>query len=178
MIIKPLLQTTKKVSPLPECASDIDLANKFCLFFSDKITAIRDIFPAHTCVTPSVSSSAIYDDKFCSFVPATDHEIRKVINGSPTKSCELDPIPTKLLKDCADTILPISTRIINLSLSSGNVPPSFKTALVRPLLKKPSLDHNILKNYRPVSNLTFLSKVLERIVLARITPFLHYKIYT
>ena len=70
------------------------------------------------------------------------------------------------------TLLPTLTNIINESLSSGMVPTSFKTATVKPLLKKPTLDPNNLKNYRPISNLPFLSKVLERIVLLQLKPHL------
>ena len=55
--------------------------------------------------------------------------------------------------------------IVNKSLSCGVVPQCFKHALAKPLLKKANLDPNCLTNYRPVSNLPFLSKVLERIVL-------------
>ena len=77
----------------------------------------------------------------------------------------LDPIPTSVLYDCSDELIPIVTSIINKSLSSGIVPHYFKHALVKPLLKKASLDHNCLKHYQPVSNLLFLSKVLKRIVL-------------
>ena len=95
-----------------------------------------------------------------------------VLKRSPTKSCNLDPVPTNLLKDYSHVILPVITKIINQSLSSGIFPSTFKTALIRPLLKKSSLDQEILKNYRPVSNLPFLSKLLERIVLSRILPFL------
>ncbi|MCG8430559.1 MAG: reverse transcriptase family protein, partial [Candidatus Omnitrophica bacterium] len=62
--------------------------------------------------------------------------------------------------------------IINLSLSTGQVPLAFKSALIRPLLKKPSLDPDILKNYRPVSNLPFVSKVLERVVNVRLEEHL------
>ena len=83
----------------------------------------------------------------------------------PKKSCDLDPIPISVLSDCLDEIIPIVTSIMNKSLSSGIVPDCFKHALVKPLLKKASLDPNCLKHYRPVSNLPFLSKVLERIVL-------------
>jgi hypothetical protein len=54
--------------------------------------------------------------------------------------------------------------IINKSLQSGSVPECFKVAMITPVLKKQSLDRNMLKNYRPVSNLPFLSKVLERVV--------------
>jgi hypothetical protein len=55
-----------------------------------------------------------------------------------------------------------------MSLRSGVVPSVFKTALVTPLLKKPSLDHEVLKNYRPVSNLPFISKILEKVVASRL----------
>ena len=80
-------------------------------------------------------------------------------------SCDLDPILTPILHDCLDEITPIVTDIVNKSLSSGVVPQCFKHALVEPRLKKANLDPNCLINYRPVSNLPFLSKVLERIVL-------------
>ena len=89
----------------------------------------------------------------------------------PQKSCDLDPIPTSVLYDCLDKIIPIVTIIINKSLSSGIVRQCFKHALARPLLKKASLDPNCLKRYRPVSNLPFSVKVLERIVLKVFAAF-------
>ena len=61
-------------------------------------------------------------------------------------------------------LLPVITRIINMSLAFGHVPASMKTALVTPLIKKPSLDKEVLQNYQPVPNLVFLFKVLERVV--------------
>src|SRR6218665_993282 len=65
-----------------------------------------------------------------------------------------------LMKDCASFLDPIITKIINLSLSTGSSPLLFEHSLVTPLLKKPSLDKEILSNYRPaVSNLSFISKL-------------------
>ena len=55
-------------------------------------------------------------------------------------------------------------KIVNLSLTSGTVPIAFKKAVVKPLIKKPNLDPELLGNYRPVSNLPYLSKILERAV--------------
>ena len=81
-------------------------------------------------------------------------------------------MPTACLIDCLDVLLPHITHVMNISLSSGHFPPIFKSAIVRPLLKKPSLDQNCLKNYRPVSNLSFLSKVLEKIVLSQLLDHL------
>ena len=56
------------------------------------------------------------------------------------------------------------TRIVNLSLSEGVFPHQFRHSIVTPLIKKPSLPRNDLKNYRPVSGLNFISKVIERVV--------------
>ena len=71
-----------------------------------------------------------------------------------------------------ETLLPHITCILNNSLTIGQFPSDFKKSLVIPLLKKPSLDRNVLKNYRPVSNLSFISKILERIVFNQITDHL------
>ena len=85
----------------------------------------------------------------------------------------LDPVPTYLVHECLDDLIPTITAIINESLVSGIVPPPFKQAIVLPLLKKPNLDRNVLKNYRPVSNLHFLSKILEKVVLQQLSDHLN-----
>ena len=54
-----------------------------------------------------------------------------------------------LFVECLDELLPTATHIINSPLVSGVVPPEFKTAIVKPLLKKPSLDRNNLKKLSP-----------------------------
>lgn len=101
--------------------------------------------------------------------------------SSPNKSCSLDPAPTKLVKLCIDGLTPLITDIVNASLNSGIFPDDAKNALITPLLKKPSLDAEVLANYRPVSNVTFLSKVLERVVASRLKSFFvensHYEKY-
>ena len=106
------------------------------------------------------------------FRPTSIAEIRKIIQKSPLKSCELDPLPTFLLKECIETLLPIITTIVNKSITESYVPATFRKAVVRPLLKKPRLDQNVLKNYRPVSNLPFVSKILEKVVANRLEEHL------
>ncbi|CAC5408146.1 unnamed protein product [Mytilus coruscus] len=105
-----------------------------------------------------------------SLSPVSIGELRKIILADPTKSCELDPLPTKLRKHYVDHLLPSITDIVNTSLSDQCVPVSFKQAVVhvRPLLKKPSLDKEVFKHYRPVSNLPFISKTLEKVVYSRL----------
>ena len=99
------------------------------------------------------------------FTPISQEELLKTIRSMSLKTCELDPLPASLYSDCLPALLPFTTDIINTSLKSGTVPDSFKSAIVRPLLKKHNLDPNELKNYRPISNLCFLSKLLEKVVL-------------
>ena len=83
------------------------------------------------------------------------------------------PLPTSLLLECLDTVLPTMTSIINDSHRSGVFPSIYKSAIGTPLLMKPSLDANDLKNYRPVSNLSFMSKILEKVVVSQLMSHLN-----
>ena len=102
-------------------------------------------------------------------------EVDEIICASSSSSCCLDPIPTTVLKHTTimQAILPHVTDIINDSLSAGFVPTDFKNAVVKPIIKNTSLDREILKNFRPISNLPFLSKVLERIVAKRLNAHIN-----
>ena len=69
------------------------------------------------------------------------------------------PIPTSLVKEFVVVLKTPTTNIINYSLKEDSYPNCFKTAYVTPLLKRTSMDKNILKNYRPVPNISFISKL-------------------
>ena len=97
------------------------------------------------------------------FIPTTETELRGLILKSAKKSCCLDPIPASLLVQCFDDLLPIITRIINL----------LKQAVLSPLLKKPLLDHELYPNFRPVSNLKFISKATEKVASVHVLDHLH-----
>ena len=84
------------------------------------------------------------------------------------KTCVLDPLPANQLTDNITGIFPPFTRITNASLDEGVMPKSLKHAIVRPVLKNPSLDKDTLSSYRQVGNLTQLSKVIEKVVALRI----------
>ena len=88
------------------------------------------------------------------------------------KSCELDPLPGSLLRKCLSELGPILTQIINQSLQFAVVPEQLKVAMVRPWLGKPSLDHREFKNFRPISNLQFLGKIIEKIVADQLINYL------
>ena len=98
-----------------------------------------------------------------SFTLLTEYEVRKLIEATPKKSCALDPILTPLFVACIDTLLPVTTKIINLSLRYGIFADQWKYALVHPLLRKLGLEP-IFQNFRPVSNLHNISKLTEKAV--------------
>ena len=154
---------------LPTHSCDKTLADQFLSFFHNKIDNIR----TGLCAMVDEPLVEIPDQSFngvqlnC-FSSVTLQEIRHIILKAPSKSCELDPLPSWLLKECVDELSPIVTSIVNASLNHAIVPLSLKTALIRPLLKKSGLDKEVLKNYRPVSNLSFISKVLEKVVAKRL----------
>ena len=99
--------------------------------------------------------------------PASCEEIACLIKGYPGKSCLLDPIPTWLTKTCIEVLTPVITSIVNMSLSSAAMLAGFKMAILLPLLKKISLDPEIFNNFRPNSNLMYISKLTERVVVSR-----------
>ena len=163
----------RKSSPvLPSYHCLKSLSHSFATFFSDKIHKL------HTNLLLKANYSSPHIDppfnpvNLSNFQPVTLDEVSKLLSQSPATDSDLDPIPTSLLKQCACVLLPTITNIINLSLSSGTFPDQFKSCSVHPLLKKPNLDKEILGNYRPVSHLSFLSKLIERIVKNRLMDHL------
>ena len=128
---KKLWQSLRKVlhrtseTVLPAHSSEKSLADTFASFFTNKISKIRDTFSA----SGSFNDTPDYvPPAFNTFKPVTEDEVRKCINESPTKSCLLDPIPTFLLMDCLDILLPSITKLVNYSLSDGSFPSAFKRA--------------------------------------------------
>ena len=130
--------TNKPTKPVyPEAPSDQVLANRFSDFFKSKIDNVNEQFTntsgsQYQSQQPSSSCTCTFGE----FSPVSQDELRKYIMRSPTKSCNLDPIPTFLLKECIDTTLPLLTDIVNRCLTAGYMPKRFKDALVSPIPKK------------------------------------------
>lgn len=163
----------KQAPPLPSHESSQDLAKRFNNYFSNKIKALRSDIDS---LPPRDLSVGIHEPLpetilSCFDIVPSDL-VRKIISSAPSKSCTLDPLPTSLLKKSIGVLLPCITSLVNWSLQTGTFPSQFKVALVTPLLKKPDLDHEVLKNYRPISNLPFLGKALERIVSMQLNQHL------
>jgi hypothetical protein len=139
------------------------LAEEFSNFFMEKISKIRSDIDNNPARVPPAPDKIADIPPLLEYRNVTEDEVHKLITQSKNKQCDLDPLPTSLLKECLEDSLPLITKIINTSLSLGDVPPEMKKAIVKPLLKKKGLEL-IYKNYRPVSNLSFISKLIEKIV--------------
>ena len=103
---------------------------------------------------------------------ATALEVEKLIISSSNKTCQLDPAPTWLIKELRSLLSLFIALLFNKSLATGCFPKKYKNAIVFPLLKKDNLDASQSRNFRPLSNLTCLSKLLERVVKTRLQEFL------
>lgn len=121
---------------LPSSTSPSRLANEFADYFDSKIQKIRSNLNSSKKTELSVKLEEHCDSRFEKFREMLEDKVRELIMQSPAKSCSMDPIPTPLLKKCVDSLVPVITRIVNLSLASGEVPECFKIAKVTPLLKK------------------------------------------
>ena len=105
------------------------------------------------------------------FAPTSNTELSNIANNIIMKSCILDPLSSTLLNQHLDFFLPINLKIVNLSLESGHFP-SLKSAVLSPLLKKANLHHEVLANYKPISNLKVISKIIEKVVAVRLQKYL------
>ena len=156
---------------LPDNISSDKLPEVFNEFFISKISKIRSLFDSSHVLGQS-NCGPNNTNKFCKFRSLSCDEIKRIVLSSPAKSCLLDPIPTKLIFQHIDSIIDSIAGIVNDSLTSGIMPQCFRKAIISPLLKKSNLDPNTLKNYRPVSNLSFVSKIIEKAVFSQINDHL------
>ena len=151
-------------SPNEYLQSAEDLAQ----FFDNKVRTIRQ----STVSAPPPSFCAQPPCLMQPFTTVSVEDVVKLISNAPCKSSQLDPMPTWLLKKCSSLLGPFLTELFNASLTTGIFPTSMKLSVVTPLLKKPTLDRSDCASFRPVSNLSFVSKLLEKIVSGQITIYL------
>ncbi|CAB4008542.1 Hypothetical predicted protein [Paramuricea clavata] len=84
------------------------------------------------------------------------------------KSCILDPIPAKILLECLTDLLPVITNVITNSLETAIVPRNLKCAALEPRLKKDNMNTDEYSSFRPISNLKFVFKCLEKVVATQL----------
>jgi len=153
----------------PQTTSDLT-ADDFHRFFVDKVTRVRD----STADAPDPLNSAVPPDcTLGNFQPFECDDVIRQVMALPDKQCASDPMPTWLLKACASDLAPFLCRLFNASLLEGVLPSTFKSAYVTPILKKTGLAEDDAKSYRPISNLSVASKLLERLVASQLLCYLN-----
>ena len=145
------------------------LVNDIAQFFARKIMWIRDQIDSTVIADmntapddPIVSDAKILSE----FKPLSEADILALIQKSSKKTCNLEPMPTKLVVESLDHLLPVITKMINSSLLGGHFPKVWKEALIDPRYKKAGI--NDFTNLRPVSNLQYVSKLVERAVFDQV----------
>ena len=151
------LTKEKEENPIPSTGSPSNVPDIFADFFLHKIQKIREQFHDQG------TKGAYYRkcSKITSFQPLEKKEICNTIENMNPTTCMTDPCDTRFLLRLQQTILDAITMTVNQSLTTGEFLDDWKMAIVRPLIKGPNLDTE-LKNYRPISNLSFLSKIVEK----------------
>ena len=162
---------------LPEAGCNQQLAEDFAEFFSNKVEKIRtSVSKEKDCAMTSGNAVNTLNSDGQStlevFEEVSIEQLKRLVKGMADKSCDLDTIPTWLVKECIDDLAPHLQRIVNLSLQCAQVPVTLQQALVFPTIKNAHGDRDSLNNYRPVSNLPFISKLLEKVALEQITSYL------
>ena len=138
----------------------------FCKFFVDKVNRIRSNIAValQSTVRSAFTDRPYLGPALSSFQPVTTEEVHRLLSAMPSKSSPLDVLPCSLLKACTGTFSPVIAKLANLSMQTVKFPSRYKQAQVLPLLKKAGLDRSSPENYRPISNLSTVSKILERLV--------------
>ena len=139
-------------------------------YFRTKIKTIRaELTAAATSSTESCSMEHRgYIETLGSFSQITEDDLAEIFKSMKKKSSRNDLIPTSVLSRCYESISKYILRIINLSLSTGGFPSQMKHATTTPIIKGKNSDSDDLKNYIPVSNLPFLSKLIQKVVAKEI----------
>ena len=105
----------------------------------NKISTIRDNLNSQTMPLPPVTHTVFDGSSLTAFHSESESIVREVLTKTAIKTYELDPLPSSLLAELIDDLLPYFTSVINDSLLTGSFPSVFKSAVVRPLLKKKTL---------------------------------------
>ena len=146
----------------PQHDNVTSLVQDFIAFFGNKIEKIRDDLDRSVPDNGLEFRDVAAGCQFTTFANVSLTELKATVGSIYLKSCDLDPLPGCIMKECFATVSSVIIKIINLSMESGILPTDLKVASVKPLLKKQSLSPEEFKNFRPISNLSFLSKVIEK----------------
>ena len=168
---------TKTSNPMPPSDNHQDLAREFATFFTDKVKNIIDGLTKCDMYKPTVNE--YLDSGIEKWKHPTEDHIKYIVNTMPNKQSEIDKIPTSIIKKDAKleqddyvSICGALSVILTKCIENNYFPTAWKCALVKPLIKNSSLDLKF-KNYRPVSNLPFTSKIFEKLILLQLNKHMN-----
>ena len=145
------------------------MADAFCNYFSN----VADNLDASIPQTNTDPMSFMPDPIPQSFVlnPSTNQEVDALIKSLPNKSSHINNIPVFIYKRLSSLISPIISDIFNCAVSAGQFPTILKRAKITPIYK--SKNRKLTENYRPISILLFLAKILEKLTKVRAISFIN-----
>lgn len=155
---------------LPEHTDPVELANEFNRYYVKKIEKLRETIPKDVNIQ-GVLRKKFEGERLYEFAPTSEEEVLQMVKKYGVKASAEDPLPTEVLKVVVKDLLPLFTSLVNKSFSEGTME-GIKHSAIDPLLKKADLDVEIYKNFRPVNNLVFLSKLIERLASKRMDSHL------
>ena len=168
------LSRPQSLKQLPDnSGSSLSLPERFQQFVVNKVKTITDSLQSESDDTnfPDFPEQRQLTCSFTNFRPVTDLEVTRIIRKSPSTTCGLDAFPTAVLKQCLEELVPTLTFLINESFQSGYFPEGLKHSNISPLIKDSKLDKDDLKNYRPIANLKFVAKTVERAAVSQIQKY-------
>ena len=160
-------------SILPDSCNDELLAENFKNFFTSKIKNIRENIISQSSGIPNNTSVEFSPPcELVKFNTITVDQLKDIVFSLPNKNSPLDEVPIWLLKECFEELSPTILTFVNKSIETGIFPDALKHAYVIPVIKDREGDHDSLKNYRPISNLSTLSKILEKTIQIQLNKYL------
>ena len=162
---------------LPPHTNAVKIDNDMGDYFVHKITTIRSKLADSTQSPLGAAKESDYtttlemtNPSFSEFALLTEEAVKNSALACK-KSCDLDPLPSSILSVQLDHLLPVITKVMDLSLRTGWFADEWKNALVHPLLKKSGLEL-VNKNFRPIGHLQFTSKFTEKAVAIQLQTYM------
>ena len=166
-----------KLPDVEDHGGKLGLANAFNKYFMDKVDKTKEYIKSQLIHQQNSSTNHLprtFHETpqnvpyLTNFKLCDAQELKEILFGKFLNTTHgIDPLPRNLMSDALEVLLPHLCDLVNLSLSSGSID-GIKFSHVKPLLKDFTLDFSEFLSFRPISNLSFLSKLIERVVARRL----------
>ena len=160
---------------LPRHGTDKEIAKNMSILFKQKIRSIKAKISVETTTLPNNDTAANDIPSLDTFNIINENHLKSIIGGMNTKCCSLDPVPTWLVKSCFEELKHLLDNIVNTLHEENMFPSKHKHATTRPAIKDRDGDTEEYNTYRPISNTSFIAKLLEKTALIELDT--HVKAY-